>query len=167
MPDVGEGWSLGRPVRALASARRRPARAARRQVRAPGQVRTGNPPQRTRELANARAASGHEHQGDEAKPRGLIRRTSNLGTCAVQGEDRPPNRHRESLMSPGTYERLRRPFGILRDRLRRHLTEPVRRGLRIVATHEGHALHVHLHLHLHKARAFFLLTVAPDRPPSL
>ena len=45
--------------------------------------------------------------------RGLIRRSSNLGTCAVQGEDRSPNRHRESLVSPGTcQERLRRPFGI-------------------------------------------------------
>jgi hypothetical protein len=111
---VGEGWSLGRH----GYARRlpcggTPARAARRQVRDPGQVRTGNPPQRTRELASARTASGHEHQGDDTKPRGLIRRGSNLGTCAVQGEERSPTRHRESLMSPGTcQERLRRPFGI-------------------------------------------------------
>ena len=29
----------------------------------------GNPPLRTRELAGARTASGHEHQGDEAEPR--------------------------------------------------------------------------------------------------
>jgi hypothetical protein len=66
---------------------------------------------------NARAGerangNGREHQGDDAEP-GSIRRSSNLGTCAVQGEDRSPNRHRESLMSPGTcQERLRRPFGI-------------------------------------------------------
>jgi hypothetical protein len=34
----------------------------------PEQARTGNPPQRPRELANARTASGHEHQGDGGKP---------------------------------------------------------------------------------------------------
>ena len=56
-------------VQRAASARRRPARAARRQVRAPGQVRTGDPPQRARELVSARMASGHEHQGDDPKPR--------------------------------------------------------------------------------------------------
>ena len=29
----------------------------------------GNPPLRTRELASARTASGHEHQGDNTNPR--------------------------------------------------------------------------------------------------
>jgi hypothetical protein len=45
--------------------------------------------------------------------RGLIRRSSNLGTCAVQGEERSPNRHRESLMYPGTRQER---YASLRDR---------------------------------------------------
>jgi len=66
-------WHLGKAVTGggLGFARRlprggAPARAARRQVRRPGQARTGNSPQRPREKANARTASGHEHQGNEA-----------------------------------------------------------------------------------------------------
>jgi hypothetical protein len=66
--------------------------------------------------ASARTAIGHDHQGDNTKPRGLIRRSSNRGTCAVQGEDRSPNRHRESLMSPGTHQER---FASLRDAMPR------------------------------------------------
>lgn len=64
----GEGWSPGAaratPAASRAGALRRGR--PRRQVRVPGQARTGNPPQRPREMAVARTASGHEHQGDEA-----------------------------------------------------------------------------------------------------
>src|SRR6478609_1302174 len=66
----GRGASRGREI--LSSGEGSPSRRrgfARRQVRAPGQARTESPPQRPRELASARTASGHEHQGDDAKPR--------------------------------------------------------------------------------------------------
>jgi hypothetical protein len=61
----GAAWATPAASRAAALRRGRP----RRQVRASGQARTGTPPQRPRELAGARTASGHEHQGDDAKPR--------------------------------------------------------------------------------------------------
>ncbi len=125
-PPSGEGS----PRERLGLARRlprggAPARAARRQVRAPGQARTGNPPQRPRELASARTASGHEHQGDDAKPR-LPPKSQDLGTCAVRGEVRSPNHQRG--MAGVSRNLSRAPTASLRDRPRRHLTEPVRRG---------------------------------------
>lgn len=40
----------------------------RRQVRHPEQARTGIPPHRPHELADARTATGHDHQIDEGTP---------------------------------------------------------------------------------------------------
>jgi hypothetical protein len=65
-----------------------------------------------RALAIARTASGHEQSGDDAKPR-LDPAKLNLGTCAVQGEERSLNLSRA-------------PTASLRDGLRPLLTEPFR-----------------------------------------
>jgi hypothetical protein len=61
------GGHRGRPGYAAASRVGRSGAAARRQVRTPVQARTGNPPSRLRELADARTTNGHEHQGNEGK----------------------------------------------------------------------------------------------------
>jgi hypothetical protein len=130
-------WSLGAagPSPRLCAAG--PARTARRQVRAPGQVRTGNPPQRTRELASARMASGHEHQGDEPKPRldptefksrhlrGSGRRTLPEPPPGIVDVSRNPSRA------------LRVAARSLRDGLRPPLTEPVRRACSLRAATNG------------------------------
>jgi hypothetical protein len=69
----------------------------------PNRARTGNPPLRTRELAGARTVSGHEHQGDEAKPRldpGEESKTRHLrgpGRSALPG---PPARNYGCLPEP-------------------------------------------------------------------
>jgi hypothetical protein len=85
----GRGWSPGRP--GFAAALLPPARARRPAARSapPGQARTGNPPQRPRELANARTASGHEHQGDEATDR--TRKSQRRGSYRVWGEMHSPS----------------------------------------------------------------------------
>jgi hypothetical protein len=105
---AGLGGGMATPAASRAAALRRGLPAA----RSAPPVRSARGTHRNdRELASARTANGHEHQDDDKKP-GLIQRSSNLGTCAVQGEERSLNRHRESLMSPGTcQERLRRPWG--------------------------------------------------------
>jgi len=80
----------------------------------PGQARTGNPPQQPRELA-ARNASGHEHQGDEDKPR-LDRRKVKPGGWP------PPYPPLEDLSRSEPVKSASRPA----DGLRPHLTEPAR-----------------------------------------
>ena len=63
----GNAGHRGRLGFAAPLARGRTGAAACRQVRDPDQVRTGNPPLRPHELASARAANGHEHQGEAAR----------------------------------------------------------------------------------------------------
>jgi hypothetical protein len=90
----------------------------------PNRPRTGNPPQRMRELAGARTAGGHEHQG-ESGSRGLVRQKPKPLAPARFGEKCAPE------PPPGTMgvsrNLSRAPAASLRDRLRRLLTEAVRR----------------------------------------
>jgi len=68
----------------------------------------GNPPRRPCELASARMANGHVHQGDDAKPRS-IRGKIQDGTCAVRGEVRSPNHQRGTM---GVFRNLSRALRV-------------------------------------------------------
>jgi hypothetical protein len=162
--------SLGRPGMARRLLRGgAPARAARRQVRRPDQVRTGCPPPRPRELATREqpvASATRAMRGCRPVPRvygsgrpafsppTVLRGRAIAsmdphrgtgahfkdGTCTVQGEERSLNRHRESLLSPGTCQER---FASLRDGLRPHLTEPVRQVARAGTVPERSGIHGH------------------------
>ena len=103
---------------------------------APAGPRTGprrNSPQRPREPADARTASGH-HQCDEAADRtgGKAKGVTAIGF----GEKCTPLTPAvKSWRSPGTCQER---FASLRDGLRPHLTEPVRRASSVRAAANGH-----------------------------
>jgi hypothetical protein len=122
-------WGEGGPGGGVASPAASGAGAPRRGPPAARSAPPNRPARRTRrnDRASWRAREPPAATGTRTTTpiRGLIRGKFNPGACAVRGEVRSPNHHWRSLDVSRNLSRA--PTASLRDRLRRHLTESVRR----------------------------------------
>jgi len=120
---LSSGGGTATPAASRAAALRRGLPAA----RSASPVRSGPGPRRNeRELASARTTIGHEHQGDDTKPR---LDPARLRSRHLRASGRRPLPEPPSGIVDVSRNLSRAPTASLRDRLRRHLTEPVRRAL--------------------------------------